>query len=65
VYTEARTVLRAVVTDSSAIVGVWRSVRITVFGTNQGASAIMRKALDWNLQDVNSVALSLQANYTD
>jgi hypothetical protein len=44
VYTEARTVLKAV---SSLTVGVWRSLRITVFGTNQNASAILRKTFEW------------------
>jgi hypothetical protein len=32
---------------SSVTVGVWRSLRITVFGMYQGASTIMRKAFDW------------------
>jgi hypothetical protein len=27
--------------------GIWRSLRITVFGTCQGASTIMRKAFGW------------------
>jgi hypothetical protein len=31
----------------SVTVSVWRSLRITVFGTYQGASTIMRKAFDW------------------
>jgi hypothetical protein len=31
---------------SSLTVGIWRSLRITVFGTYQGASTIMRKAFD-------------------
>jgi hypothetical protein len=26
---------------------IWRSLRITIFGTYQGASTIMRKAFDW------------------
>jgi hypothetical protein len=42
VCTEASTVLRAV----AAAFGVWRSRRITVFGTYQDASTIMRKAFD-------------------
>jgi hypothetical protein len=32
---------------SSLAVGVWRSLRITLFGTYQGASTIMPKALKW------------------
>jgi hypothetical protein len=32
---------------SSLTVGIWRSLRITVFGTYKGASTIMRKAFDW------------------
>jgi hypothetical protein len=32
---------------SSLTIGVWRSLWITVFGTYQGASTIMRKAFDW------------------
>jgi hypothetical protein len=46
-YVEARTVLRAVVTDFFLTVGVWRSLRINVFGTYQGASTIVRITLDW------------------
>jgi hypothetical protein len=44
---EASTVLRAVAADFFLTVGIWRSLRITVFGTYQGASTIMRKAPDW------------------
>jgi hypothetical protein len=32
---------------SSLSVGIWRSPRITVFGTYKGESTIMRKAFDW------------------
>jgi hypothetical protein len=46
--TEDSTILRAVVVDSSLTVGIWRSLRITVFGTYQSVSNIMRKAFDWN-----------------
>jgi hypothetical protein len=31
----------------SLTVGVWRSLRIIVFGTYQGASTSMRKSFDW------------------
>jgi hypothetical protein len=41
---EASTVLRAVAAD---FFGVWKSLRITVFGPYQGASTIMHKAYDW------------------
>jgi hypothetical protein len=34
---------------SSLTVGVWRSLRITIFGTYQGASTIMHKALIGNV----------------
>jgi hypothetical protein len=44
---EASTVLRAVAADFFLTVGIWRSLRITVFGTYQGASTIMGKAFDW------------------
>jgi hypothetical protein len=47
VCTEASTVLRAVVADFFLTVGVWRSLLITIFGMNQGASTIMLKAFDW------------------
>jgi hypothetical protein len=47
VCAEASSVLIAVAADCSLAVGVWRSLRITAFGTYQGASAIMRKAFDW------------------
>jgi hypothetical protein len=46
-YAEASTISRAVARISSLAVGIWRSLRITVFGTYQGASTIMRKAFDW------------------
>jgi hypothetical protein len=39
---EASTVLRAVAADFTLTAGVWRSVRITVFGTYQGAYTVMR-----------------------
>jgi hypothetical protein len=39
--------LRAVVVDFIFTAGVWRSFRITIFGTYQGASTVRRKALDW------------------
>jgi hypothetical protein len=35
------------VTDPSLTVGVWRTLGITVFGTYQDASRIMRKTLYW------------------
>jgi hypothetical protein len=48
VYTEARTALIPVLTRiSSLTAGGWRSLRITVFGTYQGASNIVRNAFDW------------------
>jgi hypothetical protein len=53
VYIEARTVLRAVVTDFALTVCVWRSLRITAFGTYQGASEIVRKTLDWKRSRVS------------
>jgi hypothetical protein len=31
----------------SLTVGIWRSIQITVFGTYQGASTIMRMVFDW------------------
>jgi hypothetical protein len=34
VYTEARTVLRAIITVSTFTAVVWRSLQITVFGTS-------------------------------
>jgi hypothetical protein len=46
---EASTILRAVAIIFSlivGIVGIWRSLQITVFGTYQGASTNMRKAFD-------------------
>jgi hypothetical protein len=39
--------LRAVAAHFSLTIGIWRSLWITVFGTYQGASTIMRKAFDW------------------
>jgi hypothetical protein len=48
VCAEASIVLRAVAAYFFFLtVGVWRSFRITVFGTNQGGSTIMSKAFDW------------------
>jgi hypothetical protein len=47
VCSEASTVLRAVEEDFFLTVGIWRFLRITVFGTYQGASSRMRKASDW------------------
>jgi hypothetical protein len=47
---EASTILRAVAADFS-LTGIWRSLRITVFGTYQGASTIMHKALIGNVLD--------------
>jgi hypothetical protein len=41
--TEEHTVMM----DFSSTVGVWRSLQITIFGTYQGVSTIMRKTLDW------------------
>jgi hypothetical protein len=38
---------------SSLTVGIWRSLRITVFGTLQGASTIMRKAFDWKCSRIS------------
>jgi hypothetical protein len=43
VFSEARTVLRAVVTYLHLTVGVLRSVVITVFGTSQGAFIVVPK----------------------
>jgi hypothetical protein len=39
--------MRAAAADSSLTVCIWRSLRITVFGTYQGASSIIIKAIDW------------------
>jgi hypothetical protein len=39
--------VRAVAADFSLTVGIWSSLRITLFGTYQGASTIMCKASDW------------------
>jgi hypothetical protein len=47
VCAEASTILRAVAANFFLTVGIWRSLRITAFGTYQGASTIMRKAFDW------------------
>jgi hypothetical protein len=41
----------------SSAVGIWRSVRITVFGMNQGVSAVMHKALDWRQSMISVVEL--------
>jgi hypothetical protein len=45
-------VLRAVAADFFLTFGVWRSLRITVFGTYQGASTIIRKAFDLKLSKI-------------
>jgi hypothetical protein len=50
---EANTVLRAVAADFFSNCCVWRSLRITVFGTYQGAFTIMRKAFDWKSSRIN------------
>jgi hypothetical protein len=47
VYTEMRTVLRAVVTDFFFNCWCWRSLGITIFGTYEGASTVVHKTLDW------------------
>jgi hypothetical protein len=44
VYTEASAIMRAVAADFYFTVGVWKSLQLTVFGTNQGASTIICKA---------------------
>jgi hypothetical protein len=44
---EANTVLRAVAGDFFFNCWCWRSLRITVFGTYQGASTVMSKAFDY------------------
>jgi hypothetical protein len=41
---------------SSLTVGVWRPLRITAFGTNQGALVIMRKTLMLELEAVLQMA---------
>jgi hypothetical protein len=46
-YTEARTVLRAVVVDFFFNCWCLESSSVTVLGTYQGASTIVRKTLDW------------------
>jgi hypothetical protein len=38
---------------SSLTVGIWRSLRITVFGTYQGASTIMCKVFDWKISRIS------------
>jgi hypothetical protein len=38
--------LRAVAADFF-LVGVWKSLPVTIFSTNQGVSTIKRKAFDW------------------
>jgi hypothetical protein len=50
---EVSTILRAVAGDFSLTVGVWRSLRITVFGTYQGVSTIMRKAFGWKRYSIS------------
>jgi hypothetical protein len=57
VYTEARAVLRAVTTGSSLNVGVWKSLRIIVFGTYQGASTVVRKTLDWKRSRISMLVV--------
>jgi hypothetical protein len=42
---------------SSLIVGIWRSLRITVFGTYQGASASMCKAFDWKRSRISTLGM--------
>jgi hypothetical protein len=49
---EVSTVLRAVAADFFFNCWYWRSLRITVFGTYQGAFTIMRKAFDWKRSNV-------------
>jgi hypothetical protein len=46
VCAEVSTVLRAAVAYSLTV-GVWRSLRITIFGIYNGASTVMRKVFDW------------------
>jgi hypothetical protein len=46
VCAEASNVLRAVAEDFLSV-GVWRSLRITLLDTYQGASTIMPKAFVW------------------
>jgi hypothetical protein len=50
---EASNLLRAVARISSLTVGIWRSLLITVFGTYQGSSTIMRKAFDWKCSRIS------------
>jgi hypothetical protein len=47
--TEASTALRALAADFYFNFRIWRSFRVTLFGTCQGASSIMRKSYipDW------------------
>jgi hypothetical protein len=47
VCAEANTVLRLQRRISSLTVGIWRSLRITVFGKYHGASTIIRNVFDW------------------
>jgi hypothetical protein len=55
---------------SSLTVGVWRSHRITVFGTYQGMSTVMHKILDWKrsrisvfeVEAIHPVCLSIILN---
>jgi hypothetical protein len=50
---EASIVLRAVAVDFLFNCCIWRSLWITVFGTCQGASTIMRKAFDWKRSTIS------------
>jgi hypothetical protein len=54
---EASTVLRAVAADFFLLVGIWRSLRITVFDSYQGVSTIMRKAFDWKRSRISMLEL--------
>jgi hypothetical protein len=54
---EASTTLRAVT------VGIWRSLWITVFGTYQGASTIMRKAFDWKRSIISMLEVEAVKDY--
>jgi hypothetical protein len=47
------TLLGAVRQISYLTVGIWRSLQITVFGTYQGASTIMRKAFEWKFSRIS------------
>jgi hypothetical protein len=54
---EVNSVLRAVAADISSTVGVLKSLPITIFGTYQGAPAIMRKAFDWKRSRISMLEL--------